>query len=211
DALPIYGRGRASVLRRGHRARTRADGEVIRWRSAAAAWQLERPDPGAPVERAVRGDVFARVPERASVDRVDAHRAVIAPAAQPPSGLRAGAVDDRPFALAHLARRLGGKSSGVVALRVETRARDAEAEADASGLIHRDAAHPAVARVGRVRPLLEEGEVAAARPELVPTNARGRTGGHAVVHHERLVVAEIAIGDPVHHAVGERVESLRGP
>src|SRR5205814_281688 len=168
-------------------------------------WQLERPDPGAPVERAVRGDVFARVPERASVDRVDAHRAVIAPAAQPPSGLRAGAVDDRPFALAHLARRVGGKSTGVVDLRLETRARDAETKSDASGLIHRDAAHPAVTRVGRVRPLLEEGEVAAARAELVPTHAGGGTGGNAVVHHERLVVAEVAIREPVHHAVGERI------
>src|SRR5439155_18184645 len=104
--------------------------------------------------------------------------------------------------------RVGGKSTGVVDLRLETRARDAETKSDASGLIHRDAAHPAVTRVGRVRPLLEEGEVAAARAELVPTHAGGGTGGNAVVHHERLVVAEVAIREPVHHAVGERIEPL---
>ena len=96
-------------------------------------------------------------------------------------------------------------------LRLEARAGDAEAQADASGLVHRDAAHPAVARVGRVGPLLEDGQVAAARPELVPADAGGRTGRDAVVYDERLVVTEVAIGEPVHHTVGERVEPLQRP
>src|SRR5207249_1494330 len=108
----------------------------------------------------------------------------------------------------HLARRVCGKAPGVVDLWLEARAGDAEAEADAPGVVQRDAAHPAVAHVGGVRPLLEDGQVATAWPELVPADACGRTGGHAVVYDEGLVVAEVAIGEPVHQAVGERVESL---
>src|SRR5204863_9688544 len=42
----------------------------------------ERADPGAPVERAVRLQVLIRVPERAVVDWINGHRAVVTPTRQ---------------------------------------------------------------------------------------------------------------------------------
>src|SRR5205814_696616 len=45
-----------------------------------AAWKLERGDTSIPVECAITGKVFVRVPESAIVAWVDGHRTVIAPA-----------------------------------------------------------------------------------------------------------------------------------
>ena len=47
-----------------------------------AAGEFEAGDPGAPVERAARLEVFAGVPEGAVIDRIDRHGAVVAPAGQ---------------------------------------------------------------------------------------------------------------------------------
>ena len=93
-------------------------------------------------------------------------------------------------------------------LRIEARARFAESEPDPSRLIHRDTAHPPVAAIGRIRALLEDARIAAGDPQLVPADADRRAGGDAVVHDERLVIAEVAVGEPVHEPVGERVEPL---
>ena len=39
----------------------------------------------------------------------------------------------------------------------------------------------------------------------------GTAGGDRVVHHEGLVVAEVAVRQPEHQPVGQRIESPRGP
>src|SRR5205807_7926253 len=86
----------------------------------------------------------------------------------------------------------------------------AGADGNITGAVHRRAAHPAVARVGRVRALLVGRRRSAGAADLVPADtaaARGR--GDAVVHDESFVVAEVAIGEPVHDPVGQRVELLR--
>src|SRR5207245_5303606 len=91
---------------------------------------------------------------------------------------------------------------------MQARARHAVAQTDPTGLVYRDAPHPAVTRVGRVGPLLVDGEVPVDRPELVPADAGRRTGGDAVVHDERLVVAEVPVRKSVHHSGGKGVELL---
>ena len=57
-----------------------------------AAGELERSDPRAPVEGAGGLQVLGGIPEGAVVDRVDRHRAVVAPAVEVAAALRAGAV-----------------------------------------------------------------------------------------------------------------------
>src|SRR5439155_26095985 len=47
-------------------------------------------------------------------------------------------------------------------------------------------------------------------PDLVPTHAGGAAGGDTVGHDHRLVVAEIAVGEPVHEPVAQGVERLTG-
>ena len=56
--------------------------------------------------------VLLRVPERAAVDRVDGHHAVVTPAAGFVR-LRAGTDDDVGFSLRHGTRGVGGQPAGV--------------------------------------------------------------------------------------------------
>src|SRR2546429_9626727 len=66
-----------------------------------AAWKLERGDTSLPVECAITGKVFVRVPGRAIVAWVDGHRTVIAPTRLIAAGRRSRAVGNRPFSLGH--------------------------------------------------------------------------------------------------------------
>src|SRR5207248_2345917 len=85
------------------------------------------------------------------------------------------------------------------------------AQGDVAALVLGYRAHPAVGRVRRVRALLVHGRRRAARhTEFVPAHADAGAGGDRVVGHQGLVVAVVAVGQPVHDAVGQRVQLLAG-
>src|SRR5262249_39010363 len=153
------------------RARGGGDGEVGGGR-AAAPRELERADPGAPVEAARRLQVLVRVPERAIVDGVDGHRAVVPPAAEAPR-LRPDTGRQGVLGL-HRPRRVADEATGVADAWPYAAARDAIAEEHVALLVLGDRPHPARGRVGGERPRLEEGGGAPGVANLVPTNARGR-------------------------------------
>src|SRR5262249_59654661 len=136
-----------AALRQRHTAWRRTDREIVARRGAARR-ELERCDPGLPVERSVRRDVLARKPERAVVRRVDRHRRVIAPARERPS-LRAGAGDDGAFPLRHRAGGIAGQPARVPDRWFRRARRRGESQAHVARLVHRDAAHPAERGVGR--------------------------------------------------------------
>src|SRR5439155_24369060 len=110
---------------------------------------------------------------------------------------------------------------GVADARVAVAARRAVADRDVAVAIHGDAAHPAEERVrggGAKRPLLRDSRRAVQAAELVPAHTdeacrllawpTAAADRHRVVDHPALLAAEVAIGQPVHQAVGERVELL---
>src|SRR6185437_5122288 len=70
--------GQATSRRRRWRRRDRRR----RWRGTTTARELEGTDARLPVEGAIRGDVLVRVPEGATIGRVNRHRAVVAPTAE---------------------------------------------------------------------------------------------------------------------------------
>jgi len=78
------------------------------------------------------------------------------------------------------------------------------------GLVLGDAPQPAVAGVGSIRSSLAERDGAGGDARLVPADSDARTGRHAVVDDERLVVAEIAVRETVHESIGKRVQLVRG-
>ena len=90
-------------------------------------------------------------------------------------------------------------------------ARHAVAAGDVTGLVHRDRAHPAVLGIRRKRALLVHTERPAGRrrlAELVPAHSDAAPRGDGMIDDQRLVVTEVAIGEPVHQPVPERVELL---
>src|SRR5439155_12627511 len=80
------GGGPAGALIDADAARVGADREVV-GRGASTGRELERADPGTPVEGAIGGDVLVRVPERTVVRGIDGHRGVVSPPREA-SGLR---------------------------------------------------------------------------------------------------------------------------
>src|SRR6202011_5870055 len=105
------------------------------------------------------------------------------PARKIRAGLRTRAVDNRSFTLVHDSGRTGGQSSGIINLRMEAAAGRAVTERHVAGLVHRDATHPAITGVGRIRALLENRRCVPGGAKLVPANAPARPGGHAVVNN----------------------------
>ena len=93
---------------------------------------------------------------------------------------------------------------------MERAAAEAEAEAHVAGVVHGDAAHPAIVGVRRVGSLLIDGEAAAGNAQLVPTHPDRAARGDAVIDDQGLVVAEVAVGEAVHEPVGEGIELLAG-
>ena len=90
-------------------------------------------------------------------------------------------------------------------------ARDAVTQRHVSGLIHREAAHPTVVAVGRVRALLKHRQ---ARPrschtELIPADAHAASCHNAVIDDQRFVIPEVSVGEPIHEPVAKRIEPLR--
>lgn len=84
---------------------------------------------------------------------------------------------------------------------METTARCAVTERHVARLVHRDTAHPAITGIGRIRALLENGWRSAGRAQFVPTNADAGASSYAVVNDQRLVIAEVAIGESVHQTI----------
>ena len=173
--------------------------------SLAAGSELKRADARIPAGLGGRL-VFLRVPESAIVARVDSHRGVVAPAVV--TGLGSAARHEGRFCLQG-SGWVANLPAGISNRRIRCAARDAVAHPYAARLIHSDACHPAVVGVGRKSPLLIEGGRAVGISHLVPANARVSAGGyHCVVRDERLMVAELAIGQAVHEAVAEGIQIL---
>src|SRR6266536_4487406 len=101
---------------------------VPRRRAGTLLWleairQLERRDAGAPVERAARLQVLARVVERAVVDGVHRDRAVVAPPREV-AELRPATLDDGRLGLQG-PQRIGRGAHGVADRGVDAAARRA--------------------------------------------------------------------------------------
>ena len=163
-------------------------------RRRTATRELEAPDARSPRVRPGRLQIFLRVPERAVVDRVDAHHRVVAPAEGGPR-LRAGALVEDGLALAQLVRRIVDESSGVRDARIVRRGAvpDRIADRQVAALVHGACAHPAVHAVRRPeRALVLDPPVAARElPQLVPADTcpvpARRVRVHRVDPGQRLV------------------------
>ncbi len=176
-----------------------------------AAWEAERGHPSVPVEGAAGGDVLICVPEGAVVHRVDRHRRVVTPAVEA-KALDAGPVDNDRLALGQRPQGVTGEPAGHRDARCQTGPRQAVTRGQVAARVHRHRAHPPVVGVGGERALLIERGGAAGIPDLIPASAArvvaALSGIHAVADHQRLVVAEVAIREPVHEPVAERGERL---
>src|SRR5262249_6063308 len=53
--------------------------------------------------------------------------------------------------------------------------------------------------------------MAGVEADLVPASPSRAAGGDAVVHHQRLMVAEVAVGQAIHQPVGQRIQLVGGP
>src|SRR5439155_21617190 len=101
---------------------------------------------------------------------------------------RAGALVHDDLALPELAERIADEPPGVRDRRVHRRARKRVADSDVAGPVHRHRAHPAMAGIRRIGPLLVDApRGGAALPELVPAHA-GVT--LRIVHVDRVVDRE---------------------
>src|SRR5262249_12572826 len=123
--------------------------------------------------------------------------------------LRAGPLDEAQL---HSKRSgwIGGLAARIPYGWRNDGARDAVAESDVSCAIHRNAAHPAVARGQRVGSLLDDRRRCPRTPYLVPADSSDApTRVHRVVDDERLVVTEVSIGESRHQSIADGVERLR--
>src|SRR5215212_1955782 len=174
-----------------------------------AAGLLEGADAGLEVEAAVVGVVLGGEPEGAAVDRVDAHRRIVAP---PVAGalLEAAAVDQDLLG-AHGAQRVARGAGGIADARVGGRAGNAVADGDVALLVLRDAGQPAVhGGIRREGAGLVQHPAAAVVADLGPAHACQALGVHVhrVADHDRLVRAEVAIHGPEHGELAHGVELL---
>src|SRR4029077_826188 len=178
-------------------------------RPRRAVRELEVPDPGPPVERAVRRVVLVRVPEGAVVGGVDGHIRVVAPAAVRVR-LAAGTREQGRLALGERVRRIAGQPPRIADLRVDAGRRSTEADGDVAERVHRGAAHPAPGGVGLVGALLDEaGRAGGGVVDLVPANASGAVRVHGYVADERFVaVGEAPVRIPEHAPVAEGVQRV---
>src|SRR3990170_5848460 len=183
----------------------------LRGRRSRTAWHLEAADPGAPLGTP-RRVVLARIPERAVVHRIDAHRAVVAPAIA--TALRGGAGDELGLLLEGV-QRIAGQAGGVRQGRehpgagISAPPGDAVAESDVAEPVHRDTSHPPVLRARGVRALLVNGPTPAALAKLVPADAGPIAADvDREVRDERLMVAEIAVREGPHRPLRHRIDAL---
>ena len=87
-----------------------------RWsRYAATARELERADACAPIEAAVRRNVFLRVPESTVINRINGQVAIVAPTIQG-AGLAARPGEYGAFSLSQLVERIGKEPPSVTYL-----------------------------------------------------------------------------------------------
>src|SRR6266478_748235 len=190
--------------------------ELIKSPALLAAGNSEGRQPGAPVKRATGLQVLRGVPKGAVVHGIDRNAGVVSPAVEVPE-LRARARDDARFRLKG-SRRVTGNAYGKANRRVNLTARHAIANSDVPDLIHGDAPHPARIRVGRKCALLKDRRSAVGAPDFVPAHAihlatvlATATHADAVIDHQRFMCGrrrEVAISEPVHQAVTERIELL---
>ena len=172
----------------------------------AAGGELERADAGLPVV-AVGGVVLLGVPEGAVVGRIHAHRAVVAPAVG--AGLRAGAVDQHPFGLRHLAGDLTVEAAGIADAGIDAAVGDAVSDRGVAVAVGGDGGHPTIDAVAGVEAaLLEQGRRAAGIAHFVPTRHGQAALVHGVGGPQRLMGAHVAVLELHHQAEAERVQPL---
>src|SRR5215469_5113667 len=159
---------------------------------SVARGESERSHAGAPVKAAGCNVIFLGVPEGAVVLWIDGHAAVITPALETVD-LDAGAVRQEERRL-HGARRISRCPSNYGNARIDAVAGDAEAERNISNAIHRDAAHPVIQARINYGAFLEDKRRRVWISDFIPTYSRKRAPFDAVGRHQRLVVAEVAVG-----------------
>ena len=172
-----------------------------------ARGKRERPNARAPDETAGGGQVFIRIEEGAVIDGVYRHGAVVAPAIlELAVVLRTGTGLQDLFGF-ESSQGVAGQTAAVPDGRIDGGARRAVPDRDVPHRVHSDAAHPAPERaVGRKRTGLVNRWCRRRTADLVPANAGARSRGDRMVDHQRLVVAKVAIGQPVHQPVRQRVQ-----
>ena len=147
--------------------------------------------------------ILVDIPECAIVRRVNAQRAVIAPAIQA-VGLRPRAFDNAAFGFER-AQWIARNTSRIAHRRMDAAAGSAVAEANVSGLIHGRATHPPVSGVRCKGSQLIHAEDCVCRncgTQFIPADTL--RGG--MIEHHGLVIAEVAVGQAVHGPVAQRVE-----
>src|ERR1035437_2171105 len=103
---------------------------------------------------------------------------------------------------------IGGHATREAHARVNRAAGNTVAEGDIAGVIHSDASHPAVGRIGRVSALLENAGRAAWASQFVPPHSA--RAADRMVDHERFMIAEVTICQAIHKPISERVKLLPG-
>src|SRR5437763_21970 len=106
---------------------------------SAAGVELEGIDSRVPIERPVGGNVLRRVVEGAVVGRVEGHRAVVAPTAQPAVLAAATRVCVSARMLRHLAERLAWRAAAIVDTRVDGGRGIAVTDGNIAQFVHGDA------------------------------------------------------------------------
>src|SRR5215471_18781807 len=199
-----YGSSVSRAVSLCNRLRSRRSGHRVIRISACA--ELEVRNLGAPVEASCRLQILGGVPERAVVHRVDAKAAVVAPPGEAAVlGAAAGLdVDLR----AERAQGIRGSAAGEADRGIEAARGNAVTDGDVTGVVHCGATHPAEARVGSECALLENRGRAAGASNFIPPDTYARTGRDGMVHHQRLVVAKVAVSQPVHETVRQRIKLL---
>src|SRR5664279_5579367 len=146
------------------------------------------------------------MPEGEVVRRIEAERAIIAPARET---LMSSARDQNGFALCQGILRIGGKTSGIPDGGIDGEAGGGIANRHVTLCVNRDAGHPAVEAISAVveRLLLEGrgGNSAPADIELIPANRRSKTATveNGVGRVKRFRAGAVLVNQRCHQPLAE--------
>ena len=141
--------------------------------------KLQLRDPRTPIKRTVVLQVLRRVKEGAIVNWINRHAAVVTPSIE--TGQLGACSDLNGHFSLQSSQWIGGNAPGITNRWVYLFTGDAVTDGNIAGLVHRDAAHPAEIRIGRVSALLENRPGSARSAQFVPSYACSPRGSDRVV------------------------------